>query len=168
MADQFRLYDSRMHRRSPYVVLPMPPVESDSKKDVRRLRAAIGNERFIGRALKVGVLKVHVRAAVTGRRHVDQASSGANERRNPVDQHKVAQVIGPELCFEAVGCVAELCGHYSGIGDDYIQRFAFLQQPVGSGAHALQVGKIEFNEFEASAVGCGVLSHWLRCSFGLV
>jgi hypothetical protein len=42
------------------------------------------------------------------------------------------------------------------------------QQLVGAGAHAFQVGKIEFNEYEASVIGCGVLSHLLGCSFGLV
>jgi len=57
---------------------------------------------------------------------------------------------------------------HSGIGDDHIQRFPFRQQPVGAGKHAFQVGKIEFNQFEASAIGRGVLSHLLGCSFGLV
>src|ERR1700682_1560250 len=99
MAGQFRLYDSRMHRRSTYAALPMALVESCSKKDVRCLRAAIRNEGIIRSPLKVGILKVHVRAAVTRGRHVDQASSRPNERRNPVDQDKVAQVIRPELRF---------------------------------------------------------------------
>jgi len=121
MADRFRLCDSRMHRRSTYAALPIPLVESYSKKDVRRLRAAIGNERLIGRVLKVGILKVYVRAPVARGRHIDQASSRPDKRRNPLDQDKVAQVIGPELCFEAFGCVAERCGHHSSIGDDHIQ-----------------------------------------------
>jgi hypothetical protein len=142
--------------------------ESYSKKNVRRLGAAIGNERLIGRALKVGILKVYVRAPVARGRHIDQASSRPNERRSPIDQDKVAQVIAPELCFEAVGCVAERCGHHSSIGDDHIERLPVRQQPVGAGAHAFQVGKIEFNEFEPSVIGCGVLSHSLGCSFGLV
>ena len=168
MADQFGLYDSRMHRRSTDAALPVPLVESYSKKNVRCLRAAIGNERLIGRALKVRILKIHVGSAVTRRRHVDQASSRSNERRNSVDQDKVAQVIRRELRFEAIGCVAERGGHHPGIGHDHVERFSFCQQPVGTGTHAFQVGKIELNQFEASAIGRGVVSHLLGCSCGLV
>jgi hypothetical protein len=63
--------------------------------------------------------------------------------------------------------VAETCGHNAGIGGDHIQRFPFRQQPVGTDTHAFQVGKIEFNQFEASPISRGVLSHLLGCSFGL-
>jgi hypothetical protein len=105
---------------------------------------------------------------MAGRGQVDEPPAIADKRRNPVDQDKVAQVIRAELCFEAIGRVAERCGHHSGIGDDHIQRFRFRQQPVGAGARAFQVGKIEFNQFKPSAVGRGVLSHLLSCSFGLV
>src|SRR6266536_1433697 len=123
MADQFRLYDSRVHSRSTYAVLSMPLVESYSKKDVRCLRAAIGDESVIGRALKVGILKVHIRAAVTRRRYVDHPSSRPNERRNPIDQNQMPTVIRSELRFEALGGVAERCGHHSGIGDDQVEVF---------------------------------------------
>jgi len=43
MADEFRLYNTGMHRRSTYAALTMPAVESYSKKDIRSLRAAIRN-----------------------------------------------------------------------------------------------------------------------------
>jgi len=164
MANQFRLDNSRdapprCARRGPDVF-----VEGNRKENVRRLGAAIGDERFIGRALKVGILKVHVRAAVSRRRHIDQASSLPNERRNPVEQNKVAQVIRPVLHFEAIGGVAERCGHHSGISDDHVEPFSLCQQPVGAGTHAFQVGKVEFNQFDASAIGSGFLSHLLSCS----
>jgi len=81
---------------------------------------------------------------------------------------KVAQVIRPELCLEAIGRVAKRRGHHSGIGDDYIERFSLCQQPVGTGTHAFQVGKIEFHQFETSAIGRGVFPHLRGCSFGLV
>ena len=64
---------------------------------------------------------------MTGRREVDEPPSIANKRRNPVDEDKVAEMIRPELGFEAVGCVAERCSHHSGISDDHIERFAFRQ-----------------------------------------
>src|SRR3984957_8160213 len=77
-------------------------------------------------------------------------------------------MIRAELCFKAVGCVAERCGHYSCIGNDHVERFSFCQQPVGAGTHTLQIRKIEFNQFEASAIGRGLLSHLFGCSFGFV
>ena len=80
----------------------------------------------------------------------------------------MAQVIRPELRFEAIGGVAERCGHHSSIGDDHIECISLRQQPVGTGTHALQVGKIEFHQFETSAIGRGVFSHLRGCSFGLV
>jgi hypothetical protein len=49
-----------------------------------------------------------------------------------------------------------------------IKRFSLCQQLVGAGTHAFQIGKIEFDEFESSAIGHGVLSHLLGCNFGLV
>jgi hypothetical protein len=109
MTDQFRLYDSRMHRRSTYTAFPMPLVESYSKKNVRCLQPAIRHHGIIGSPLKVGILQVHVRAAVTRRKHIDQPSARPNERSHRVDQDKVAQMIRPELGFEAIGCVAEVC-----------------------------------------------------------
>jgi hypothetical protein len=37
-------------------------------------------------------------------------------------------VIRPELRFEAVGGVAERCGHHSGISDDHVQGFPFASK----------------------------------------
>ena len=74
---------------------------------------------------------------MTGRRQVDQPPAIPDKRRNPVDQDKVAEVIRPELRLEAVGCVAERCGHHSCIGDDHLERVPFCQQRVGAGTHAL-------------------------------
>src|ERR1700684_323277 len=53
---------------------------------------------------------------MTGRRQVDEPPAIADERRNPVDQNKVTQVIRSELCFEAIGSVAKRRGHHSGVG----------------------------------------------------
>ena len=77
-------------------------------------------------------------------------------------------MIRPELRVEAVSRVAERCGHHACIGDDHIERSSLCQKPVGTGTHAFQAGKIEFNQFEASAIGRGVLSHLLGCSLRLV
>ena len=165
VAAQLRLYASRMHSCSPHAAIAVTFVECDREEDVRRFGSAIGNERFIGRVLKVGIVEVHVRVAMTGRRQVDEPPAIADKRRNAVDQDKMAQMIRAELRFEAVGCVAERCGHHSCIGDDNVEGFAFGQQRVGAGTHAFQVGKVEFNQFEGSAMGRG---SFLTCSVAVL
>jgi hypothetical protein len=64
--------------------------------------------------------------------------------------------------------VAERCGHHSRLGDDNVEGLTFGLQVVSASAYALQAGKIEFNQFEASAMGRGVFARLLGCSFGLV
>src|SRR4029077_1614822 len=87
---QLRPYTSRMDSRSAHAPTPVTFVECDSKEDVCRFRSAISDKRLIGRALKVRIVQVHVRVAMTGRRQVDEPPAIANKRRNPVDQNKVA------------------------------------------------------------------------------
>src|SRR5439155_18398409 len=125
-------------------------------------------ERFIRRPLKVWIVEVHVRIAMTGGRQVDQPPAIPEKRHNPVDQDKVAKVIRPELRFEAVGRVAERCGHHARICDDNVERLTFCQQCVGARTHALYVGQVEFYQFEASTVCGSVLSYLLGCSLRLV
>ena len=153
-----------MHSRSANALIPVMFVECNREEDIRRFRSAIGAERLIGRMLKVGIVQVHVRVSMTGRRQVDEPPAVAYKRRNPVDQNKVAQVIRPELRFEAIGGVAERCGHHSCICNHHVEGFTFCQQSVGAGTHAFQIGKVEFNQFDASAIGRGLLSHLLSCS----
>src|SRR5271167_1119950 len=95
---------------------------------------------------------------MTGRRQVDKPPAIADKRCNPVDQDKVSQVVCSELRFKAVGCTAVRCRHHPRICDNHVEDSSLCQQLVGTGTYALQVGKIEFNQFEASAIGCGVLS----------
>src|SRR5260370_32789813 len=77
-------------------------------------------------------------------------------------------MIGAKLSLKAVSRMAKWCGHHAGIGDDHIEGFPFCQQLICARTHALKVGKVEFNQFEPSAIGCGVFSHLLGSSFGLV
>ena len=91
----------------------------------------------------------------------------ADKRRNPVDQDKVAQVIGAELRLEAVGRMPKRRGHHARVGDDDIEGFALRQQSIGAGAHALETGEIERNQLEASAVRRSVCSHLGGRRFGL-
>src|SRR6202047_2726519 len=53
---QFGSDASRMHSRSAYTALAVALVEGDGKQDVRRLRPAVSNERFIGRPLEVRIV----------------------------------------------------------------------------------------------------------------
>src|SRR5580700_608070 len=167
VASQFGVDYSRVHCGSTYAAIPMAFVEGNREENVRRLGSSIGNERLVRRPLKVGILEVDIRIAVTQRRKIDQPPATANQRGNTVNQDKVAKMIGTELCFEAVDGVAERRGHHSGIGNDHIERLCLRQQSVGTGTHAFQVGKIEFNQFEASATGSRVLSHLLGRGPGL-
>jgi hypothetical protein len=45
-----------MYSRSAYTTLAVALVEGDGKQDVRRLRPAVSNERFIGRPLEVRIV----------------------------------------------------------------------------------------------------------------
>src|SRR4029077_9918578 len=102
---------SRMNSRGADPASPVTFIECNREEDVRRFRSTVGDKRFVGRALEVGIVQVYVRIAMTGRRQVDEPPSIANKGRHPTDQDKVPEVIRPELRFEAVGCVAERCSH---------------------------------------------------------
>src|ERR1700733_11606009 len=96
---------------------------------------------------------------MSGRREVDQASAGANQRSNSIDQYKMAEVVGAELRLKTVHGVPEWSRHYSCIGYDDVESLAARQKFVGAGADALQTGQIERDQLEAAAIPRGVLSH---------
>src|SRR5262245_40588 len=110
-----------MYGRGPYPTLPMPPVESDREEDVRRLRPGVSNEGIVRRPLKFGILKINVGEAVSRGRQVDQPSSSADQRRNPVDEDEVAQMIDAELRFEAIRGMPKRRGHHSRIRNDDVK-----------------------------------------------
>jgi hypothetical protein len=85
----------------------MALVKRRREEDIRRLRPVVSNEGIVRRALKVEILEVDIGEAVTRGRQVDQPSSCADQRRDAVDEDKVAQVIGAELRFIAIGRTAE-------------------------------------------------------------
>ena len=101
MAAQLCLYASRIYSRCAYATLPMALVKRRREEDIRRLRPVVSNEGIVRRALKVEILEVDIGEAVTRGRQVDQPSSCADQRRDAVDEDKVAQVIGAELRFIA-------------------------------------------------------------------
>src|SRR5580704_9167492 len=137
VATELGMDSSRMHGGRAHTTLVVSPVKGNSEEDIRRLRSAVGNEGLIGRPFKVWVLEIDIGEAVSGRRQIYQPPSCTNERRNPVDEYKVTQVIGAELRFKAVGGMAKRCGHHTCIRDDHIEGFIVCEQPVGAGAHAL-------------------------------
>ena len=94
-----------------------------------------------------------------GRREVDQASAGANQRSNAIDQYKMAEVVGAELRLKAVHGVPEWSRHYSRIGYDDVESLPARQEFVGAGADALQTGQIERDQLEAATIRRGVLLH---------
>ena len=157
-----------MHRRGPHPALAMPLIECDREQDIRRLRPAVGHERVVRGPLKIGIVEVHIRKTVAGRRQINQPSSAAKQRRDPVHQHKVAQMIRPKLRLEMVRGATERGGHHSGIGDDQIERRTLGQQGIGASAHAAQHGQIELHQLKTSAVlRCRFPPYRGSCGFGL-
>jgi len=65
----------------------------------------------------------------TRRGQVDQSTSGADQRCNPVHEDEVAQVIGAELRLEVVRGIGKRCGHDARVGDDHIEGFTLLSSP---------------------------------------
>src|SRR5580704_4016817 len=103
-----------------------------------------------------------------GRREVDQASAGANQRGNAIDQYKMAEVVGAELRLKAVHVVPKWSRHYSRIGYDHVESLPARQEFAGAGADALQAGQIERDQLEAATIPRGVLSHLRGRAFGFL
>src|SRR5579872_6411057 len=93
------------------------------------------------------------------RREIDQASLGADQRSNAIDQYKMAEVVGAELRLEAVHRVPKWSRHDSCIGYDHVESLAVRQKFISAGADALQTRQIERDQLEAATIRRGVLSH---------
>jgi len=126
-------------------------VKRYSEENVRGLRTAVGDKRVVGGSLKVGVFKVNVGEAMTSRREVDEPAAFAQKRRNPVDQHKVAEMISAKLRLKTIRRVAEGCGHHACIGDNHVEELPLRQQFIRTFTHAFEASEIERDEFETSA-----------------
>src|SRR5579872_5336434 len=105
---------------------------------------------------------------MSGRCEVNQASAGANQRGNAIDQYKMAEVVGAELRLKTVQRVAKWRGHDSCIGYDHVESLPARQKFVGAGANALQAGQIKRDQLEAATIRRGVLSHLRRRGFGFL
>ena len=92
-----------MHGRRPHPVALVAPVELDGEQDVGGLRAAIGAELGIGRALEIRIVEIDVGESVARRGQVDQARARLQQRGDAVDEDEMAQMVGAELGLETVG-----------------------------------------------------------------
>jgi hypothetical protein len=90
---ELRMYGAWMHSCGAHPTVSMTFVKSDVEEDVCRLRSAIRDKGLIGRPLKIGILEIDIGKAVTRGSQVNQPSFLADERGNPIDENKVAQVI---------------------------------------------------------------------------
>ena len=167
VAAQFGLDASWMYGRGAHATPTMPSVERHGEEDIGRLRSAISGKWIIGRPLEIRIREVDVGEAVTRGGQIDQPRPGSHQRRNSVDQNKVAQMIGAELCFEAVRRMPQRRGHHSRICDDDVEGFPRRQQRVGAGTHARKAGQIQRHKLEASTLGRSVLSNLSRRRFSL-
>src|SRR5579863_3105249 len=102
------------------------------------------------------------------RREVDQASPGADQRGDAIDQYKMAEVVGAEPRLEAVDGVPKWSRHYSCIGYDHVESLPARQEFVGAGADAVQTGQIERDQLEAATIRRGVLSDLRGRGFGFL
>ncbi len=62
--------------------------------------------------------------------------------------------------------MAKRGGHDAGIGNDHVEWPALREQTVGAGAHALQAGKIQLDEFKGTAMGRCRFPHLGRGAIG--
>src|ERR1700688_2336613 len=137
----------------------MPLVEGNREENVGCLGPAVSDERIVSRPLEIGVVEIQIGEAMSGRREVDQASAGAYQRSNAIDQYKMAEVVGAELRLKAVHGVPEWSRHYSCIGYHDVESLPARHEFVGAGADALQTGQIERDQLEAATIRRGVLLH---------
>ncbi len=131
MAGEFGVDPAGMDRGCAEPARPVAPVELDGKEDVRRFRAAVGDERIVGRPLEVRVVEVDVGAAMPGGRQIDEPPARSQELDDPVHQHEVAEVICPELSLEPVRGLAERGRHHAGVGDDDVESPPVVEERVG-------------------------------------
>lgn len=143
-------------------------VELDGEEDVRGLRAAIGHEGFVRRGLEVGVVEVHIRELMAGRREVDETSAGREQGGDAVDEDEVTEMVGAELGFEAVSSFPEWGGHDTSIGDDDVEGLAVGDELVGCGAGTGERREVELDELEAATVRRGIFADFHRGAFGFL
>src|SRR5580704_9028904 len=111
-----------MHGRRTYAASTVPPVKGDSEKNVRGLRTAVGDEGFVGTAIKVRVVQIDVGKTMTRGGEVNHATAHTQKRRNPVDQHEVAEMICAELRLKTICRVAKGSCHHASVRDDRVQE----------------------------------------------
>src|SRR5689334_24696110 len=116
MPAEFGVDASRMDSCRADAAPAMPLVERNREENVGCLGSAVSDERIVSRTLEIGVVQVHIGEAMPGRREVDQASAGGNQRGNAIDQYKMAEVVGAELRLEAVHGVPKWSRHDACIG----------------------------------------------------
>ena len=133
-------------------------VELDREQDVGGLRTAVGRPCVVRRALEIRIVEIDVGNLMAGRRQIDEPRAGLHQRRDAVDQHEMAEVVGPELRLEPVRRLAEWRRHDARVGDDEIEAPPVVDQRVGASAHAFQRRQVELDELKAAAVG-GVGAH---------
>ena len=79
-----------VNRSRAYAVRFMAPVEFDREQDIGRLRAPIGDERLIGRALEIGIVEVDVGIAVAGGGDVHEPSARCDQCSDAINQYEMA------------------------------------------------------------------------------
>ena len=127
-------------------------VELDREQDVGGLRPAVRRPRVIGRALEIRIVEIDVGNLMAGRRQIHQPRARLHQRRDPIDQHEMAEMVGPELRLEPVRRLAGWRRHDARIADDEIEGLAAGDKRLGASPHARKRSKIELDQLQAAAI----------------
>src|SRR5438552_10967723 len=97
------------------------------------------------------------------RRENDDPATLADEGRNPIDEHKVTEVVRAELSFKTIHSSSKWRCHHACVCDDHIERVTYVEQLLSASAHAFQIRKVQFDYLKSATASRGVSPH-LGCS----
>ena len=129
-------------RRGPGGV--QPPLQLVGEHQVRQLGLRVGGHPAVA-PLGLQVGEIDPAHPVAGAAHGDHPGPGHRQHRleHRAGEREVAEMIGTELQFEAVGGLAIGRPHQPGVVDEQVKPVVGGQDPVGRGADGLQRGQVK-------------------------
>ena len=134
-----------VHRGCPDAAPAQPAVQLHREQGVGRLRPPVCNPLVVGALLETGIIQAHITEAVPGRGQHDHTRRLPvdHERRQPIHQHEVAEVVGAELHLEAVAGGGLGARHDPGVGDQHVDAVVPVSDElVCEGPDRLERGEV--------------------------
>lgn len=142
-----------MEGEGAHTPVPGECVEVDGEQHVRGLGLPVRLPLVVALA-PVDVVPADPREVVAARGHGDDpGAAGLDGRPEPVDEGEVTEVVGGELGLPAGADAGLRAGHDPGAVDDEVDGPSRGEEPVGEGAHALQVAEVEVVRLDAVETG---------------